>query len=431
MMTDKDLTFENMFVALPDVTNPTKRVSVDAKTKEAFDQVNAFVERHGREPQDLDEVEYEERSLARKLKRIRNVSEMRGGLLEIDQRGLLGVDPPAEEADGAETQDVREEVPSVLDKEPIIASEEELAAYEVPDDFAEIFDALDADFEGPSDIFNLRHVQTYGHAISQAEYTSQREPCPNFHEYKPLFERVNNELINGIREPLQFRNEQEIKQGQFFILNGVMVYVAEVGELYEKNNKKNARMKVIFSNGTQGNNLLRSLSTELYKDSNGRRISDPRVGGLFSGIAEDEDIGTGVVYVLQSLSTQPAVSENRTLLHKIGVTKGSVHQRIANAENEPTYLLAPVKVVAEFEIYNIKARSIEKLLHTYFDKARAEITIPDRFGKPVRSREWFMLPRSVIKEAVDRLIDGSLGATVYDPLLARLMPKPRTGKTTD
>ena len=430
-MTKKELTFENMFAALPDVANPTQRVSVDAKTREVFDQVNAFVARYGREPEDLDEAEYKERSLARKLKRIRSQTHMRDGLLEIDQLGLLGVNTTVEETSTSGAQAAPKQSSSVPEHEPIIATEEELAGYEVPDDFAYIFDALDTDFEGPSDIFNLRHIQTYDQAISQAEYTSQREPCPNFNEYKPLFERVNSELKNGMREPLQFRNEQEIKQGQFFILNGVMVYVVEVGELFEKNNKKNARMKVIFSNGTQGKNLLRSLATELYKDPNGRRISDPRVGGLFSGIADDDDIGTGVVYVLQSLSTQPAVSENRTLLHKIGVTKGSVQQRIANAENEPTYLLASVKVVAEFEIYNIKAQSIEKLLHAYFDKARAEITIADRFGKPVKSREWFMLPRSVIKEAVDKLIDGSLGATVYDPLSARLMPKPRTGKTTD
>ncbi len=430
-MTKKEVTLEDIFAALPDVAKPTQRVSVDAKTKEAFDQVNAFVAKHGREPMDHDEAEYDERSVAKKLKRIRSLSAMREGLLEIDVHGLLAGPAPAEEPKADEPVHVAIAAPTLPEGEPIIASEEELAGYKVPDDLADIFDALDTDFEGPSDIFNLRHVPTYDQAISQAEYKSQRVPCPNFHEYLPLFEQVNIELKNGMREPLQFRNEQEIKQGQFFILNGVMVYVAEVGEVFEKNNKKNARLKVIFSNGTQGENLLRSLATELYKDPNGRRISDPRVGGLFSGIAGDDDIGTGVVYVLQSLSTQPAVAKERTLLHKIGVTKGSVQQRIANAENEPTYLLAPVKVVAEFEIYNIKARSIEKLLHAYFDKARAEITIPDRFGKPVKSREWFMVPRSAIKEAVDRLIDGSLGDTVYDPLSARLMPKPKTGKTTN
>lgn len=421
-MEKKELTLDDIFAELPDVAKPTQRVSVDAKSKEAFEEVNAFVAKRGRAPEDVEDASYEERSLARKLSRIRSQSAMREGLREIDVHGLLRVSDDVEGKPAPEPASAT--VPPLPEGEPIIASEEELEGYVPPSDLDDIFDALDDGFEGVKDIFNLRHVQSYEKAMSQADYTSQREPCPNFNEYEPLFERVNIELKNGVREPLQFRNEQEIKQGQFFILNGVMVYVAEVGEFYEKNGKKNARLKVIFSNGTQGNNLLRSLATELYKDSNGRRISDPRVGGLFSGIAEDDDIGTGIVYVLQSMSTQASVAENRNVLHKIGVTKGSVHQRIANAENEPTYLLAPVKVVAEFEVYNIKARSIEKLLHAYFDRARAEITIPDRFGKPVKSREWFMVPRAAIKEAVDRLIDGSLGDTIYDPLSAKIVRKP-------
>ena len=202
-----------------------------------------------------------------------------------------------------------------------------------------------------------------------------------------------------------------------------MVYIAEVGEAFEKNGKKNARLKTIFSNGTQGNNLLRSLARELYKDSNGRRISDPKTGGLFSNVAAENDIGTGTVYVLESLSIQPSVLPNRKILHKIGVTKGPVATRIANAEKEATYLLAPVKVVAEFEVFNIKARNIEKLLHAYFDTARAEITIKDRFGNPVRSREWFFAPVNAIREAVDRLIDGTLAETFYDAKAGQIRPR--------
>ena len=106
---------------------------------------------------------------------------------------------------------------------------------------------------------------------------------------------------------------------------------------------------------------------------------------------------------------------NRKFLHKIGVTTSSVKSRIANAEKSATYLLAPVQVAAEFQIFNIKARLIEKLLHTFFDSSRAEITVSDRFGNPVKSREWFFVLPSTIKEAVDRLVDGTLGKSVYNP----------------
>ena len=193
-----------------------------------------------------------------------------------------------------------------------------------------------------------------------------------------------------------------------------------MAEEYERNGKKNARMRVIFSNGTEGDNLKRSLATELYKDQNGRRISDPKTQGLFSNQSSEEDIGTGTIYVLKSQSDHARIEPIRNYLHKIGVTKGSVKQRIANAETQPTYLMAPVEVVAEFSIYNIKASKIEKLLHRYFDQARADITIDDRFGTTVRSTEWFFVLPQTVKEAVDLLISGELGNTYYDPKAAKI-----------
>jgi hypothetical protein len=424
-MIKKESNLNDIFAEMPEMGKPAERVSVDKKTQEAFDNVNAFFTTHGREPRDEEGRDYDERSLAKKLTRIRSQTGMSDCLRGLDIHGLLfdntAVDDGFEFLREADIEPDGAEQKRPLDTDPIIASEAELA--EAPSDLAAILDLMDVVDYGTADIFNMRFVQTYDKTFSSSDYTSQRKPCPNFHEYKPLFDRVNIELKNGLREPLQFQNEQEVKQGQFFILNGIMVFVAEVGEPFEKNGKKNARLKVIFSNGTQGENLLRSLATELYKDPNGRRISNPRAGGLFSGAADDDDIGTGVVYVLQSLSTHPSIAEKRAHLHKIGVTKGSVQRRISNAENEATYLLAPVKVIAEFEIYNIKAQFVEKLLHAYFDNARAEITIPDRFNKLVKSREWFLVPPSAIKDAVDRLIDGSLGDTVFDPMSGRLVSK--------
>ncbi|AXI43136.1 GIY-YIG nuclease family protein [Sulfitobacter sp. SK011] len=429
-MTDKILSLDDIFAALPDASPAAAiRSSVDAKTKEAFGQINAFVQKFGREPMDDHTVEFEERSLAKKLKRIRAIAGMWETLRTEDEFDLLkdarNQDTEAPEVDGSEnaTSQHEAEEPSGTSSEPIIASDDELEGYDAPDDLEELMTALTEAENDDDSIFKLRHVRSYDRQMASADFTSQREKCPNFHEYEPLFEQVNKEIASGIREPLPFRKEQEIYQGQFFILNGLMVYIAEVGEAFEKNGKKNARLKTIFSNGTQGNNLLRSLATELYKDSNGRRISDPKTGGLFSNVAAENDIGTGTVYVLESLSLQPSVLPNRKILHKIGVTKGPVATRIANAEKEATYLLAPVKVVAEFEVFNIKARNIEKLLHAYFDTARAEITIKDRFGKPVQSREWFFAPVNAIKEAVDRLIDGTLGETFYDAKAGQIRPR--------
>ena len=420
-MTDKMLSLDDIFAALPDASPAAAtRLSVETKTKEAFGQINAFVRKFGHEPTDDHTVEFEERSLAKKLQRIRATAGMWEALRPEDEFGLLqdaqNQDTEAPEIDGGGNalSPLAAEEPSSAGGEPIIASDDELEGYDAPDDLEGLMTALAEAEDDDDSIFKLRHVRSYDRQMASADFTSQREKCPNFHEYEPLFERVNKEIANGMREPLPFRKEQEIYEGQFFILNGLMVYIAEVGKAFEKNGKKNARLKTIFSNGTQGNNLLRSLATELYKDSNGRRISDPKTGGLFSNVAAENDIGTGTVYVLESLSEQASVLTNRKILHKIGVTTGSVAKRISNADKETTYLLAPVKVVAEFQVFNIKARNIEKLLHAYFDSARAEITIKDRFGNPVRSKEWFFTSVNAIKEAVDRLVDGTLGETIYD-----------------
>lgn len=400
-MTDNKLSLDDIFSQLPDVVAPaSKGMTADAKTQHAFSEISAFVSTHGREPMDAIDSSFEERSLARKLKRIRDTPSMMSTLAQHDVFNLL-------------KQDSREGVASPPSVPPIIS-----ATYDIPTSIDEILGSLDDDNDG---IFTLRNVRSHGQRIEQADFTSQREKCPIFERYDPLFKQVSKELSSGMRQPVQFRREQEIFQGQFFILNGLLLYIADVGPEFEKNGKKNRRLKVIFSNGTQGNNLLRSIATELYKDPNGRRITDPRAGGMFGNSASDNDISTGTVYVLQSLSSHAAVAPNRNILHKIGVTTGSVQTRVANAEKESTYLLAPVKVVAEFGIFNTKPQGIEKLLHTYFDAARAEITIEDRFGNPVKSREWFFVSVPTIKEAVDRLTSGTLAQTYYDLKTAQIV----------
>lgn len=404
------------------------RTSVGDRVASGFRDINKFIEETGHIPVESDDVELREKSLARRLASIISNESLRKSLLDIDVHGLLKAPDTSSAVEATEEITEPEQVmeTSPAPSEPIIASEDEILPEDIPSSLDDIFDTIDLDTmeeETDGDIFNLKHVESHEHKILQPDFTSQRKPCTNFEKYKPLFDRVETELQQGLRKTVKFQNEQEILEGQYFILNGVYVYIEKVGKSFVKNDKKNARLKVIFSNETEGNNLLRSLATELYKDPNGRRITDPKAGTLFGNTATDEDVGTGTVYVLRSLSEDPAVKPNHKILHKIGVTTDSVKKRIANAQKEPTYLLAPVEVVAEFEVFNFKPRKLEMLLHRYFDSARAEISIKDRFGNPVKSREWFFVPPSVVKEAVDRLVDGSLTDTIYDSKLGKIMQK--------
>jgi hypothetical protein len=115
------------------------------------------------------------------------------------------------------------------------------------------------------------------------------------------------------------------------------------------------------------------------------------------------------------------VSQNRELVHKIGVTNMSVKQRIAGAHLQPTFLMAGVDVVATYELYNINRTKLENLIHRIFDPARLEIEIADRFGRPVVPREWFLVPLFVVDEAVAKIRDGTIANYAYDPKLAALV----------
>ena len=124
--------------------------------------------------------------------------------------------------------------------------------------------------------------------------------------------------------------------------------------------------------------------------------------------------------MLRSHSPHPAIVQHRDVIHKIGVTGGEVAARIANAESDPTYLFAEVEVVATYKLFNINRSRLENLLHHFFAPARLHVEIPDRFGHPVKPREWFLVPLHVVDDVVERIRDRSITQFAYDPSSASL-----------
>jgi hypothetical protein len=150
-------------------------------------------------------------------------------------------------------------------------------------------------------------------------------------------------------------------------------------------------------------------------------LSEPSPGPLFAEHFEDDDIQSGTIYVLRSHSKHPFVVEHRDLIHKIGVTGSKVETRIANAVHESTYLLADVEVIATYKLAAINRVKLEALFHRIFAPAQIDLTINDRFGHPVRPREWFLVPLNVIDEAVQRIRDGTITEVIYDVNRAALV----------
>ena len=101
-----------------------------------------------------------------------------------------------------------------------------------------------------------------------------------------------------------------------------------------------------------------------------------------------------------------------------------VHLKTAFAryKDDPTFLMAPVHPVRSYDAINLNANKFESLMHRFFAEARLDIEIMDRFGKPFRPREWFLLPLPVIETAIAMLLDGTILRYRYDAVACAIVP---------
>ena len=357
-----------------------------------FEDILRFHETHGRIPLHGEERDIFERLYAVRLDQLRKLPEAQSLLAELDTPKLLA-------GHAVSAIDV-----DALDEDALLA---ELG--------------IGADLVNDGDITVLKNVRSTVEKRA-AEEVADRTTCQDFELFRPLFEQAEQDLKSGVRKALRFGRDASVANGNYFILGGQLAYVAEVGDAIKAPNGENdARLRVIYSNGTESNLLRRSLQRALYKDDSGRRLSDPNIGPLFGDEAEPDDIESGTIYVLRSMSEHPYVAQYRQLIHKIGVTGGKVETRIAGAENQATYLLAEVEIAATYKLHNVNRVKLEGLFHRVFGAAQIDLTIEDRFGKPVRPREWFLVPLHVIDEVVKRMVDGTIIGMVYDPQSASLV----------
>ena len=378
------------------------QLGVDAETRKAasrtpreeriiagFEEIQRFVDEHGAAPCHGEDRNIFERLHAVRLDRLREVAECQTLLEPLDhQRLLAGGKIPAQTT------------PDDMDDEALLAG---------------LGVAADA-----TDIKELRHVRSSAEKRA-AEEIANREKCEDFDTFKPLFEQVQKELAGVVRETRPFRDDARIDKDDWFILSGQKAYVADLGEEFVADyGRKDRRLRVIFDNATEISMLRRSLERALQKDPAGRRITDPNAGPLFSGQTAEGDAASGTIYVLRSKSDHPIVARNRDVVHKIGVTGSSVERRITNAKLDPTFLMADVEIVASYELYNINRAKLENLIHRFFEPARLDIEIKDRFGNSVVPREWFLVPLFAVDEAVEKIRDGTISHFVYDPDLAVL-----------
>lgn len=205
-----------------------------------FEEIERFVEEHGRQPEHGESRDIFERLYAVRLDRIREFAECRGVLAGLDSKGLLGPD-----------------------NEP-----RESRIEEAPTDY-ELLAALGVAADPVDDVTKLVHVRPR-EEIKAAEEIAQRNPCKDFAAFQPLFEKIQRELASGMRHTLPYKDNAETKKGDLFILDGQKVIVADMGDPFVSDyGRPDRRLRVVYDKGTESD--LLTLKPCLHPDSRNRR----------------------------------------------------------------------------------------------------------------------------------------------------------------
>lgn len=371
----------------------SKLTAEEARILSGFEEIQRFVSKKGKEPEFNEDGDIFENIYATRLEKIRQQETSIELLKKSDHQDLLS------------------------DAKLLISDE----ANDLDDDeLLSKLDLLPEDDEHSSDITNLKFVKPRAE-MRAAEEIGHRTVCKDFETFKPVITLAQRELNSGKRKVVSFSKDSSIEKGSIFILSGQLAYVAEVGEPYAGVDGRNEhRLRVIFDNGVESNQLMHSLQKRLWDDKTSRRVIDPNFGPLFDGVKEEDEIRTGAVYVCRSNSTEPYIVENREIIHKIGVTTNKIEDRLKNAKKDPTFLFAEAELVYSLELYRINAQKLESLLQNFFSDVRLKIKIPDRFGKTVNPREWFLVPLEVIKETTQLLKENKITQYRYNRETASL-----------
>jgi len=388
MIEDKDKILDDIFsndpFGLLNVKPKTSNVkTADERLSASFEEINEFISKNQREPQP-NPSNISEYQLYSRLKSLREDENKMLALEPQDTYGLLKVE--------------KKEINSIDDI--------------FNDDLLGMFD----DGEAQS-LFEFKHTPREI-ARAEADFVARRKPCKNFKDYEEKFKRVQADLASGKRKLVNF-HESQLNQGNFFVHNGIVLYLENVIDLeVDKFGKPDGRTKIIFENGTESSMKLRSLGKNLFINGKGiTQSSDVEVEEFienFSNIT-DEDKEAGYIYVLSSKSTDPKITEIKNLF-KIGYSTTRVENRIKNAEKEPTYLMAQVQIEAEYKTFNMNTQKFEQLLHNFFGASCLNIDIFDEKGLRHMPQEWFIAPLPVIDQAIDHIISGKIIFLKYDSI---------------
>lgn len=360
--------------------------NADERLSASFNEVNDYIEKYNKEPQP-NPTNISEFQLYSRLKKIRENPEKRLSLQDQDVHGLLNVE--------------KKEISSIDD----IFNDDS-------------FDLLNDD----TNLFDFKHTPK-DYERAETDFVARRKPCKDFNKYEPLFKEIQKDLAEGKRKLVDFKMDN-LREGTYYVHNGVLFLLEQINidrkDHYKEDGirvREDGRTRCVFENGTESNMLKRSAEKILYANGqvvseNSTKVNESFIEN-FSDITE-EDAEAGYIYVLRSKSKDEKIKAIDNLF-KIGYSKDTVEERIKNAEKDPTYLMAPVKIVTSWKCYNMNPQKLEQLLHNFFGKSCLNIDIFDEKKRRHTPREWFIAPLVVIEQAIELIISGEVINYKYDP----------------
>ncbi len=358
-------------LGLLDLDKKSVSATPDDRLAESFMEINEFFELHNAEPKSGGDIH--EHKLASRLKHIRENKGQRDFLSKYDTHGLLEIE--------------KKDLDTVSD----IFEDDDLDLLSIED----------------SSVFNIKNVPNLKTRL--VEMVAKRKISKNFSKFEDSFKRVHEEIKNKKKTLVPFNDSGQIEKGVFFVTGGVLGFVVEMPELKKDAYRSfDGRLYCVFENGTESNLLFRSLIKTLQAESTSRIVRD-----FEEVVIDDLDQESGYIYVLKSLSENPRIAAIHNLF-KIGFSATTVESRIKNAEQDPTYLMAPVSIVATYKCFNMNPQRFERLMHRFFSNSCLDIQVTNKEGHEHTPREWFIAPIGIISIAIELIIKGEIVNYSYD-----------------
>ncbi|NMN67880.1 T5orf172 domain-containing protein [Candidatus Pelagibacter ubique] len=369
----------------------SQSITTDQRLKVSFEEINKFIDENEREPEES--IDISERKLFSRLKELKKDFGKASILKDLDRHNLL------------------ENVKENITVDDILSND--------------VLGLLDDD---PVNIFDLKNIPKNK---NKTDFVARRKPCENFKDYENNFKTMQKEIKEGKRKLITHK-EHHLKEGRYFVLDGILLFLEKiedpiVKEFNDKTQGKRKRLdpriRCIFENGLESNMYLRSLGKELYNNgstviqSNDEALDEFTKG--FNGIT-DKDNATGHIYVLSSLSKKAEINSIRDL-YKIGYCTTSIETRIENAENETTFLMAPVKIMSAYKTFNLDPQKFESIIHNFFSERCLDVKIADKKGNYKMPKEWYIVSLNIIDEIIQLTINNQIHNYKFDHLSNKIL----------